>query len=58
MKAQKGEIEIGLLMAIAVIACVGSFFGYLSERSEDQVKIACYEAAKVNTNLKCDGKDK
>lgn len=25
---------------------------------EDNIKIACYEAAKVNTNLKCDGEDK
>lgn len=58
MKAQKGEIEIGLFIAITACAMVGGLFGYLSEQSHDKVKIACYEAAKVNTNLKCDGEDK
>jgi hypothetical protein len=44
------------LLIIAVVMCIIGVVGYFVQTSGDKVKIACYESAKVNTNIKCETK--
>lgn len=53
-KYQRGEIEIGPGIVIAVMLLAVTISGAYMEKQKSQEKIACYEAAKTNNQIKCD----
>lgn len=47
---------IPLMLLIAIIVVVFAAGSYLNTKEQTKLGIACYEAAKINTNIKCDTK--
>lgn len=52
MKRQKGELAHEHVVIVFVIMIFGSIM--FGKWSDNQKKIACFEAAKTNHNLKCE----